>query len=103
MSNQPSNITDQSAFHKTKGSDYAIHLQEAMRYGELRSWQYPVAMSIMRALSQGHTEEVWKQEQDRAMQKLIQHTPDANTPHTEAANQYEQMVACFKDLLLWPW
>jgi hypothetical protein len=103
MSDQLSETTNQTAFNRMRGSTYATHMQEAMRYGELRSWEYPVAMTIMRAISQGLTEEMWRQEQQRSLQALTERTPDANTPHVDLPNRYEQLVACFKELVLWPW
>ncbi len=103
MSNQSPETTNQAPFNRKKSSEYAAHVQEAMRHGELHSWQYPVAMTIHRALSQGLDEEAWKQEQQRSIESLVQKSPDAKAPHAEASNRYEQMVACFKDLHLWPW
>ncbi len=103
MSNQPPEIANQTASNRSKGSEYAAHIQEAMRHGELRSWEYPVAMTILRALSQGLDEEAWKQEQQRSIEALTQKSPDEKTPHTEASNRYEQIITCFKDMHLWPW
>ncbi len=103
MSNQSPETTDQTASYRRISSDYAAHVQEAMRHGELRSWEYPVAMTLMRALSQGLDEEAWKQEQQRAIETLSKKSPDEKTPHTEEANRYDQMVARFKDMHLWPW
>jgi hypothetical protein len=103
MSNQSPETTNQPAFNRSKSSEYAAHIQEAMRHGELRSWEYPVAMTIMRALSQGLDEEAWKLEQKRSIEALTQKSPDEKTPHTESANRYEQMVLRFKDQHLWPW
>ena len=103
MSNQSPQTTDQTASYRRISSDYAAHVQEAMRHGELRSWEYPVAMTIMRALSQGLDEEAWKQEQQRSIETLSKKSPDEKTPHTEQANRYEQMITCFKDMHLWPW
>ncbi len=103
MSDQLSETTNQTAFNRMRGSAYAAHMQEAMRYGELRSWEYPVAMTIMRALSQGLTEEMWRQEQQRPLQALTERSPDTNTPHADLSNRYEQLMACFKELVLWPW
>ncbi len=103
MSNQSPETANQAVSNRSKSSAYAAHLQEAMRHGELRSWEYPVAMTIHRALSQGLDEEAWKQEQQRSIETLTQKSPDEKTPHTEAANRYEQMITCFKDMHLWPW
>jgi len=103
MSNQTPETANQVASNRGKSSTYAAYIQEAMRHGELRSWEYPVAMTIHRALMQGLDEEAWKQEQQRSIEALSQKSPDEKTPHTEASNRYEQLVACFKDMDLWPW
>jgi hypothetical protein len=101
MSNQTPETTNQVASNRSKSSVYAAYIQEAMRHGELRSWEYPVAMTILRALSQGLDEAVWKQE--RSIEALTQKSPDEKTPHTEASNRYEQIIMRFKDMHLWPW
>lgn len=82
---------------------YSARIQEAMRYNKLSSLDYRIVMTIMHAVSQGLTEEQWKEEQHRTVSLLINQPADEITPHAEAANRYEQMVACFKDLVLWPW
>jgi hypothetical protein len=82
---------------------YSAHIQEAMRYDKLSSSDYRLAMTIMDAVSQGLTEEKWRQKQHRTVSMLINRLPNEATPHVDVANRYEQMVACFKDLLLWPW
>ena len=82
---------------------YSARIQEAMRYDKLSSSDYRLVMTIMDALSKGLTEEKWRQEQHRTVSFLINRLPDETTPHVDVANRYEQMVACFKDLLLWPW
>ena len=82
---------------------YSARIQETMRYDKLSSSDYRLAMTIMDAISQGLTEEKWRQKQHRTVSFLINQLPDEATPHFDAANRYEQMVACFKDLLLWPW
>jgi hypothetical protein len=103
MSNRSPETTNQTTSNRQKSSDYAAHMQEAMRHGELRSWEYPIAMTIHRALTQGLDEEAWKQEQQRSIETLTQKSPDEKTPHTEAPNRYEQVITRFKDLQLWPW
>ena len=82
---------------------YSARIQEAMRYDKLRSSDYPIVMTIMHAVSQGFTEEEWEKEQQRTVSILTKQPSDKKTPHADAANRYEQTIACFKDLLLWPW
>ena len=104
MSKQPSKANE----HIPSGgmSDtaaYSAHIQEAMRYDKLRSSDYHIVMTIMRAVSQGFTEEKWEKEQQSTVSMLTNQPPDKKTPHADAANRYEQTIACFKDLVLWPW
>jgi transcriptional regulator with AAA-type ATPase domain len=82
---------------------YSARIQEAMRYDKLRSSDYPIVMTIMHAVSQGFTEEQWEKEQQRTVSILTKQASDKKTSHADAANRYEQTIACFKDLLLWPW
>jgi hypothetical protein len=82
---------------------YSASVQEAMRYNKLRSSEYPLVMSILSALLQGHTEQRWKEEQHRPLKALINQPPDKETFHADAANRYEQTVHCLRDLQLWPW
>lgn len=103
MNKQFSEIHDPVLQHKMRGSAYAAHIQEAMRYSKLHSQEYPIAMTILRAVTQGDTEEQWKQEQQRVLTVLSNRPADKNVPFADAANRYEQMVANFKDLNLWPW
>lgn len=82
---------------------YSARIQEAMRYDKLGSSDYPIVLTIMRAVSQGCTEEKWKEEQQSTVSILTHQPPDKTTPHADATNRYEQTIACFKDLVLWPW
>jgi hypothetical protein len=82
---------------------YSACIQEAMRCNKLRSSEYPLVMSILSALLQGHTQERWKEEQHRLLKALTNQPPDKETFHADAANRYEQTVHCLKDLQLWPW
>ncbi len=82
---------------------YSTRIQEAMRYDKLGSSDYLMVLTILRAISQGWTEEQWKQEQHRRVSVLTQQPADKATPHADATNRYEQTIACFKDLVLWPW
>jgi len=82
---------------------YSTRIQEAMRYDKLGSSDYLMVLTILRAIAQGWTEEQWKQEQHRTVNMLTKQPPDKQTPHSDAANRYEQTIACFKDFVLWPW
>jgi hypothetical protein len=82
---------------------YSTRIQEAMRYDKLGSSDYLMAVTILRAIAQGWTEEQWKHEQYRTVSVLTHLPSDKTTPHADAANRYEQTIACFKDLVLWPW
>jgi len=82
---------------------YSASIQQAMRYDKLRSSDYPIVMTIMHAVSQGFSKEQWEKEQQRTVSILTKQPPDKKTPYADAANRYEQTIACFKDLLLWPW
>ena len=82
---------------------YSAHIQEAMRYDKLGSLDYSMVLTILHAVAQGWTEEQWKQEQHRTVSVLTKQPPDKQTPHADAANRYEQTIACFKDFVLWPW
>jgi hypothetical protein len=82
---------------------YSARIQEAMRYDKLGSSNYPIVLTIMRAVSQGCTEEKLKVEQHSTVNVLTNQPPDKTTLHADAANQDEQTMACFKYLALWPW
>jgi hypothetical protein len=60
-------------------------------------------MTIHNALSRGRSEEQWRSEQERSLKSLSEQSPDKAIPHSDAANRYEQLVDCLKDLSLWPW
>lgn len=87
----------------TATAAYSARIQEAMRYGKLYSQDYAFAMSIMRAVSQGFTEEKWQTEQKSTVSTLLNQPPDKGIAHADAANRYEQTVAWLEDLVLWPW
>ena len=97
--------THEQPSHRRIGnaSAYSARVQEAMRYDKLPSSDYSLVMTILNAVSQGYTEERWKQEQQRTVKALTNQPPDKRTPHADAANRYEQTVSCLKDLTLWPW
>jgi hypothetical protein len=87
----------------TATAAYSARIQEAMRYDKLRSADYPLVMSIMRAISQGFTEEQWEAEQQGTVRALREKPTDGKLAHADAANRYEQTIAGLKDLALWPW
>ena len=91
------------ASRMTATAAYSARIQEAMRYEKLRSSDYPLVMSIMRAVSQGFTEEQWKTEQQSIVRALREKPADQQLAHADAACRYEQMIAGIKDLALWPW
>jgi hypothetical protein len=82
---------------------YSAHIQEAMRYDKLGSLDYSMVLTILHAVAQGWTEEQWKQEQHRTVSMLSQQPTDKASSFADAANRYEQTIAYFKDLVLWPW
>jgi hypothetical protein len=87
----------------TATAAYSARLQEAMRYDRLRSSDYPLVMSIMRAVSQGFTEERWEAEKQSNVRALQKNPTDKQLPHADAASRFEQTIAGLKDLALWPW
>lgn len=87
----------------TATAAYSARIQEAMRYDRLRSWDYPLAMSMMRAVSQGCTKEQWEAEQRGTVRALREQPTDGKLAHADAASRYEQTIAGLKDLALWPW
>ena len=92
--------------HKLKVNDadvYSGHMLEAMRYNRLRSSDYHLVMTIMRAVTHGQTEEQWKEENQRALKTLTNQPADKTESHADATNRYEQTVNVLKDLSLWPW
>jgi len=104
MSKQPAKTNEQiSSSRMSDTADYSAHIQEAMRYNKLRPSEYHIAMTIMHAISHGLNEEKWENEQQGAVKMLTNQPPDEKTPHADAANRYEQTIAHFKDLVLWPW
>src|SRR5258708_6210383 len=78
-SEQPFEIPQPAPGNRVKTSIYAGYIQEAMRYNKLRSVEYSVVMTILRAISQGHTEEEWRQEQQKTLKTLIDRYPDHTT------------------------
>ncbi|SRR6266568_6740262 len=82
---------------------YSAHVQEAMRYDRLRSSDYPLVMAILRAVSQGDTEEEWKEEQQRRRKILRHPSLEKETSSISADDDDEQLVHRLKGLMLWPW
>lgn len=82
---------------------YSAHIQEAMRYNKLRPSEYHIAMTIMHAISHGLNEEKWENEQQNSVNMLTKQPTDEKATHSDVANRYEQTIAHFKDLALWPW
>jgi hypothetical protein len=104
MSKQSSGANEQiSSSRMSDTAAYSARIQEAMRYDKLRSSDYHIVMTIMHAVSHGLTEEKWENEQQSTVNILTNQPPDEKTSHADAANRYEQTIARFKDLVLWPW
>jgi len=82
---------------------YSARIQDVMRYNKLYSSDYPLVMTILRAVTQGHTEERWKEEQQRTLKTLAAQPPDKGRAHADAVNHYEQIICGLQDLMLWPW
>jgi len=96
-------IERMSSVRMTAASAYSARIQEAMRYDKLRSADYALVMSIMRAVLQGYSDEKWKTEQVRTVKFLLEKPTDKKIAHAEASNRYEQTIAGLKELVLWPW
>lgn len=104
MSKQFSETPEQPTQRKISNAlAYSARIQEAMRYDKLGSSDYHLVMTILRAVSEGYTEERWKEEQQRTLKALTNQPPDKGILHAETANRYEQTVNRLKDLRLWPW
>jgi len=104
MSKQNAGANEQiSSSRLSDTAEYSAHIQEAMRYNKLRPSEYHIAMTIMHAISHGLNEEKWENEQQNTVNMLTNQAPDEKTPHADVANRYEQTIAHFKDLVLWPW
>jgi hypothetical protein len=104
MSKQFSETNEQTPTRRIGSADaYSARIQEAMRYNKLRSSEYPLVMTILRAVKQGFTEERWQEEQKSLLKTLANQPTDKGTAHSDASNRYEQAVLSLKDLTLWPW
>ncbi|GAC1675767.1 MAG: hypothetical protein NVS9B9_30730 [Ktedonobacteraceae bacterium] len=82
---------------------YSARIQDVMRYNKLYSSDYPLVMTILRAVAQGHTEERWQEEQQRTLKILAAQPPYQGRAHADAANRYDQIIHGLQDLMLWPW
>ena len=83
-------------------SAYSARLQEVMRYNRLPSSDYPFAMAILRTISQGDTEEKWKEALQR---RKISHypSPEKELSSADTDDDFAQLVLRLKGLMLWPW
>ena len=104
MSEQSTEINEHTP-QRSSGSAvaYSARIQEAMRYDKLRSSEYPLVMTILRAVTQGYSEERWQEEQQSLLKTLANQPTDKGIAHSDANNRYEQAVLSLKDLTLWPW
>ena len=84
-------------------SAYSALLQEVMRYNRLPSSDYPFAMAILRTISQGDTEEKWKEalQQRRKISRSPSTEKESSSADTD--DDYAQLVLRLKGLMLWPW
>jgi hypothetical protein len=82
---------------------YSTHVQEAMRYDRLSTSDYPLVMAILHAVSQGHTEERWREEQQQKRKILRHPSIEKEALSVSTDDDYEQLVHRLKDLMLWPW
>jgi hypothetical protein len=92
--------------HRLKVGDadvYSSRMLEVMRYNRLRSSDYHLVMTILRAITHGQTEEQWKEENQRTLKALLDQPANKTEPHADANNRFEQAVTILKDLNLWPW
>jgi hypothetical protein len=104
MSKQIYEVHEQSSKRRIgDGSAYSAHIQEAMRYDKLPSANYALVMTLLNAVVQGYTEEMWKEGQQHALKTLINQPTDPKRSHADLANHYEQTISSLKDLSLWPW
>jgi len=104
MSKQFSEVSKHKSSSRIgQAAAYSARIQELMRYDKLSSAEYPLVMTILRAVREGHTEEKWQEEQKRSLKVLADKLPDKGIAHADAANRFEQAVCCLKDQALWPW
>ena len=104
MSKQFFETNEQTTTRRLGSADaYSARIQEVMRYNKLRSSEYPLVMTILRAVTQGYSEERWQEEQQSLLKTLANQPTDKGIAHSDANNRYEQAVLSLKDLTLWPW
>jgi hypothetical protein len=82
---------------------YSARLQEVMRYNRLPSSDYPFAMAILRAISQGDTEEKWKEAFQQRRKISRYPSPEKESSSADTDNDFAQLVLRLKGLMLWPW
>jgi hypothetical protein len=82
---------------------YSAHVQEAMRYNRLSTSGYALVMTILRAVSQGDTEEKWREEQQQKRKILHRPSVEKETLSVSTDDDYKQLVHSLKELTLWPW
>jgi hypothetical protein len=104
MSKQFTGTNEQTPPHSLDSAVvYSARIQDVMRYNKLHSSDYPLVMTLLRAVAQRHTEERWQEEQERTLKTLANQPAYKGRPHADAANRYEQTVLTLQDLMLWPW
>lgn len=104
MSKQFFETNEHTPIRRISSADaYSARIQEVMRYNKLGSSEYPLVMTILRAVTQGYTEERWQEEQQSLLKTLANQPTDKGTAHSDVNNRYEQAVLRLKDLTLWPW
>ncbi|GHO93806.1 hypothetical protein KSF_038540 [Reticulibacter mediterranei] len=84
-------------------SAYSARLQEVMRYNRLPSSDYPFAMAILRAISQGDTEEKWKEALQQRRKISLSPSPEKESSSADTDDDYTRLVLRLKSLTLWPW
>ena len=84
-------------------SAYSARLQEVMRSNRLPSSDYPFAMAILRAISQGDTEEKWKEALQPRQNISRYPSPEKESSSADTDDDYAQLVLRLKGLTLWPW
>lgn len=78
---------------------YLARLNEA----DIPRSAYGLGLTIAQALIQGLTQLQWEQEQRGTVAALANQSPDPTASFATVANRYEQTIAHFKELGLWPW
>ena len=103
MTEHSSDQQRQFALNRLKSADYAGHIQEAMRYNRLSSQEYNIVIALMRAVTQGQSQDEWEKELNRTVSVMKNQEPDQKLPHADEPNRYVQMIEHLRDIELWPW